>query len=57
MYSPAPEAPAHMQAYPQYLYPAISIADKFFQVTSHEYQQRLMSLFDATQVARKALLL
>ncbi len=57
MYSPAPEAPAHVQAYPQYLYPAISIADKFFQVTSHEYQQRLMSLFDATQVARKALLL
>ena len=53
VYSPAPEAPAHMQVYPQYIHPAISSTEEFFQAASHEYQQSLVSFFDPTRVAHE----
>jgi hypothetical protein len=56
MYAPVPEAPAYLQVYPQKMHPARSVADEFFQVNSHEYQQGLMSLIDVRHVAHEALL-
>src|SRR5437016_793506 len=38
VYSPAPEAPAHMQVYPQYIHPAVSSTKKIFQSIYHVYK-------------------
>src|SRR5438552_18432001 len=46
VYSPAPEAQAHMQVYQQYIHPAISSNEEFFQAASNEYQQSIVSFFD-----------
>src|SRR5947208_14014928 len=53
VYSPAPEAPAHMQVYPPYIHPAISSTEEFFQAASHEYPHSLASLIDPPRVAQE----